>query len=301
MDKAVEIGLKADRQYWQERLIRTFGEKKSLPDVLCCVRRTVYPDGRVIELACDRPVFRQKGWELSDKWDIEPRYVDPSHETDKLANVARAMRRARSLVRDLALSNDMEYFVTLTLDGAKIDRQDPAALVSQINRFCKNRVARHGLAYILVPERHKDGSFHMHGFVNGSVRVVDSGTVVPPDGGKPRKPRSARQREQWLAGGGHIVYNLPDWDVGFTTAIRLYGERTKAVEYVCKYIGKQLDEESGLPEKIGGRWVYHGGCPARPSVEVVDMPFDDVVLTEKSWAWFCESLGCTFIRTEYSL
>ena len=39
----------------------------------------------------------------------------------------RSMRRARSKLRRLALANDFQYFVTLTLDGSKIDRYDGAA------------------------------------------------------------------------------------------------------------------------------------------------------------------------------
>lgn len=298
-DKAYDLGMKMNSEAVQARLLRTFGAKHELSDISCCVRRTIYPNGLVVELACDRPLFREKGWEDADKWSASPRTEVPG-EADHNANIARAMRRAKSLIRDLALSNDMKYFVTMTIDGEKMDRRDPAALVSQINRFCKNRVHRHGLAYIFVPERHKDGSFHMHGFVNSAVRVVDSGTVVPPEGGKPKRPRSARQRAEWLESGGHVVFNIPDWDVGFTTAVELYGDYMRAVDYVCKYVGKQLGDD-GFPQKIGGRWVYHGGCHERPTIEVADIPFDDVQITDTSWAWWCEELGCTFIRTVYSL
>ena len=74
------------------------------------------------------------------------------------------MRRAASKLRDIALCNDFRYFVTLTLDPAKIDRHDMDALVRVLNRWADNRVRRHGLRYVLVPERHKDGAIHLHGF-----------------------------------------------------------------------------------------------------------------------------------------
>ena len=62
-----------------------------------------------------------------------------------------------------------------------------------------------------------------------------------------------------MRNGGKIVYNLPRWTLGFTTAIELYGEYTAAVAYVCKYIGKE-------GEKPAGRWYYSGGDLCEPEV-----------------------------------
>jgi hypothetical protein len=131
-------------------------------------------------------------------------------------------------------------------------------------------VQRHGLRYILVPERHKKGGIHFHGFFNDVFPVVDSGTVVPPTGGKPRKPRSKAQREEWLQYGGRVVYNLPGWTLGFTTAMELHGEYPAAVAYVCKYIGKE-------GEKPAGRWYYSGGDLVEPSVDYVEISPADLV------------------------
>ena len=75
-----------------------------------------------------------------------------------------------------------------------------------------------------------------------------------------RKPRSKAQRDEWLANGGQVVYNLPGWTLGFTTAMELYGEYPAAVAYVCKYIGKD-------GEKPAGRWYYSGGDLREPHVE----------------------------------
>ena len=71
---------------------------------------------------------------------------------------------------------------------------------------------------------------HFHGFFTDAVRAVESGHTD---------------------GAGHKVYNLPEWTLGFSTAIELYGTYRSAVGYVCKYVRKQ-------EEKIGGRWFYSG-------------------------------------------
>jgi len=125
------------------------------------------------------------------------------------------------------------------------------------------------LRYILVPERHKKGGIHFHGFFNDCLKVEDSGTIKPRSGGKPRKPRSAAQRKEWLANGGQIVYNLPGWSLGFTTAMELYGEYPAAVAYVCKYIGKD-------GEKPAGRWYYSGGDLKEPEVLFAEISPEEV-------------------------
>ena len=134
------------------------------------------------------------------------------------ADMERSMRRARAKLRRLALANDFDYFVTLTLDPARIDRYDSAAITRALGWWADNMVRRHGLRYVLVPERHKDGAFHFHGFMAGpGLKAVDSG-------------------KKW---NGRTVYNLPQWTLGFTTAEQLYGDYHAAVGYCCKYIGKQ--------------------------------------------------------------
>lgn len=176
----------------------------------------------------------------------------------RAASVRRAVRRARSCVRDLARANFWRFFVTLTLDPQKVNRYDPVEVLRHLRFWLDNNVRRKGLAYVLVPEHHKDGAIHFHGLFNDALEAVDSGHKD---------------------GGGHTVYNLPGWGWGFSTAIELYGERDAAINYVCKYIGKQMDgsggAEAGTPEKIGGRWYYSGGKLERPAVEWVDVDLRD--------------------------
>jgi hypothetical protein len=264
-------------------------------------RATVYPDGTARVMASDRAIFRAPGWELgevaarrekiaqTEARDFE-RYLDavnPECEMSAYAlmrredaearkraeSLSRAQRRARAAVRDLALSNPFRWFVTLTLDASRVDRYDVREVTRKLNAWLDNHVRRDGLAYVLVPELHKDGAIHFHGLFNDALEAVDSGTVDMGTG-RPRKPRSARQRAAWLSSGGHVVYNLPAWTLGFTTAIELYGDRSKAVGYVCKYIAKQQrpgPDGTAQPGRIGGRWYYSGGALQRPRVELFNL------------------------------
>lgn len=262
-----------------------------------------YPQGFIEVLSASRPIFREPGWEPADKWVSDRGAKRPEQkptEERQAENVERAVRRAKQNLRDLALCNDMAYFVTLTLDQGIVDRYDMVEITKRLNVWCSNQVQRNGLAYILVPERHKDGAVHFHGFVNNAVEVVDSGTMTLPWEKKPRKPRSEAQRAEWLAKGGKIVYNLPAWPLGFTTAIKMYGDPVSAVGYCCKYIGKQQGGE-GLPEKIGGRWFYHGGCHNRPKVTYADVDFDKMQLVDGAFVWEVPSANAIFAKERIDL
>lgn len=221
-----------------------------------------YPCGVVDIICANGKVFTPPGWEVAEPYEREGKAKPTPREKGKKAegeDLMRSMRRASANLRRLALANDFDYFVTLTLDAAKVDRYDPVAIMKTMNRWLDNMVRRHGLRYILVPERHQDGALHFHGFFSGDgLEAVDSGTIKRPGIKQPKRPRSAAEREQWLEDGGRIVYNLPQWPLGFTTAMTLYGEYSGAVAYVCKYIGKQAGE------RPMGRWYYSGGPLAKP-------------------------------------
>jgi hypothetical protein len=147
--------------------------------------------------------------------------------------VKRAAARARKQLFELCACNDFDLFFTLTLDKERIDRYDYKEAVKKLSQWFDNRVRRRGLRYVAVPEYHKDGAIHFHGLCNSEAcRLVDSG----------RKDK------------GHAVYNLSDWNLGFTTAIKLYGERNAAAHYVAKYVTK-----STACGTIGGRYYFHGG------------------------------------------
>lgn len=252
-------------------------------------RVKTYPDGSQEVLVCEAPIFGFDGWEDPRKPSKARRAKEGGGDPD------RAIRRAKAQVKDLALCTPFRWFVTLTLSPEKVrDRHDPVEVVRRLNHWLDNQVRRKGLAYVLVPERHQDGAIHFHGFFNDALLATDSGTMVPPGGGKPRRPRGAAQRAHWVAQGGRVVYNLPGWGWGFSTAMELYGEYSKAVGYVCKYIGK--DVSAG---KIGGRWYYSGGALGRPRVDYADLSLESTAAEPGSYRFTVRDAGLGFVMARY--
>ena len=262
-------------------------ERVSYSDILKNAKIKVYPDGSASLLVLDRCVIRESGWEADKPDSGGSRWEDLSEDEREARNLSRSQRRARSAVFDLALSTPFSLFVTFTLDARRVDRYDHEEVLRHLRYWLDNSVRRRGLVYVLVPELHKDGALHFHGLINEAIDLTDSGTIIPPEGGKPRRPRSAAQRESWLTNGGKIVYNLPRWTLGFSTAIRLYGDRRRAVGYVCKYITK-------ADAKIGGRWYYSGGDLKHPDGFTADLDFSKAAAVGEPFT--VDELGCKAVK-----
>jgi len=222
----------------------------------------LYPAGTA-DIVCSTVFDFGRGWEKATLTGVEASALGRKASNPEGEDMERSMRRARSKVRRLALANDFRWFVTLTLDPSKVDTMDGAAVVKKLNAWASNMVQRHGLRYILVPERHKKGGIHFHGFFSDCLRAVDSGHLD-------------RQ--------GHKIYNLPQWSLGFTTAIELYDDYTRAVGYVCKYIGKQ-------GEKPAGRWYYSGGQLAEPKCLYFNLSYREIVEKYKGKVYTFEAPG----------
>ena len=80
-----------------------------------------------------------------------------------------SVSRTKSRVTELALCNSWEYFVTLTLSPEKYNRNDLPTFKKNLSKFLNNLRFRYGwsIKYLLIPEQHKDGAWHMHGLFMG--------------------------------------------------------------------------------------------------------------------------------------
>lgn len=272
----------------------------------CREKYITTPDGgqELVEVfVCRRPVFNPEGLELFHKWESTPCEVAKSDKWDRLERRKkarpdlfeptadeikgelhtlkreneekrkRAQRRAKTKVFDYIIANnDLDLFVTLTLDGDKIDRNNYADVIKKFNTWCDNFVRRKGLKYVCVPEHHKDGAIHFHLLTNQVFDLVSSGTFLPPVGSGKRKPlkRATLERYGYDISACQEVFNLPAWKLGFTTAMVLQGDRQRCAGYVGKYITKTT-------EKVGGRYYLHGGNLAKPTLEYSVVDFDAFV------------------------
>ena len=220
--------------------------------------RAVYlPEAGVVELcASDKAIFAGRAREPPEGGGQGVKRSQRSQRSEAGVDLRRSAGRAAQRLRWYALTNRLPVFATFTLAPDKIDRYDAQAVTRRLGQWLDNRVRRKGLRYLIVPERHRDGAIHYHGLMNDVLPMVESGTWLVPGCKRPRKPRTQRQAAEWREAGHQIVYNLPDWSLGFSTAMYVRGDYHQAVNYVAKYVTKQQEDGGG---KVAGRWYYHSG------------------------------------------
>lgn len=140
----------------------------------------------------------------------------------KEQNIYRSMLRTKQKIYDYCMSNNWEYFLTITFDQNKVDRYNYLDVSKKLSKLLNNIKTRkcNDLKYILVPEYHKDNAIHFHCLlsnING-LTFVDSG-----------KRTTSNQ----------IIYNISDFNLGFTSAINVFDSRGIS-NYITKYITKDL-------------------------------------------------------------
>lgn len=91
---------------------------------------------------------------------------EKEQNTEKLDN---NLCRAKTRVRELALCNDWSHWCTITLNKNKMNRYDLDGYIKKLGEWIShyNRKYNTKLKYILIPEQHEDGAWHMHGLMNG--------------------------------------------------------------------------------------------------------------------------------------
>lgn len=77
--------------------------------------------------------------------------------------------RARSMLLQYALCNTWDYFITITVDGKLHNRYDLGSTRSLLSQWFLDYRKKYGVNIkgVLVPELHKDGAIHYHGFISG--------------------------------------------------------------------------------------------------------------------------------------
>ena len=111
-------------------------------------------------------VHRLKDIEETAKIQVHYTSKGEAGNTEKLSE---SLSRSRSKVFELSICNDWKYFVTFTLDRAKYDRYNLNKFIKDLSQFIRDYKKKYNtkITYLLIPEKHTDGAWHLHGFLNG--------------------------------------------------------------------------------------------------------------------------------------
>lgn len=163
---------------------------------------------------------------------VNGKVKDTTNE-EKLAN---NICRARNKVLEYVLCNDFNLFVTLTLDPEKYDRCNLKKFQTDFSSFVRNYNMRKNanLKYLLVPETHEDGTWHMHGFFMGlpydRLELFDIHSERP----LPKYIVDKRKNNE-------LVYNFPAYEKQFGyNVIEPVRSKKQAALYMSKYLTKDI-------------------------------------------------------------
>lgn len=178
---------------------------------------------------------------ISPGFDLRESYQgNRSVNEDKLSN---NLIRAKNKVFEYAACNDFDYFVTLTLDPKKYNRHDLPGYIKDLGQFIRNYRRNHNLdiQYLLIPEEHKDGAWHMHGLIKGiSLDKLYKFTL------KDKLPYKILD----MIKEGRTIYDWPDYSnrFGWVTLESVIC-RVAVSKYITKYITKCVDLGKGVTDK----------------------------------------------------
>lgn len=155
---------------------------------------------------------------------------DVQHHDEKMDS---SISRAKRVILELALCNDWKYFCTFTIAGAKYNRQDLKSWNKKFKQWLRDQRKKFGrpFRFVLVPEQHADGSWHMHGLFDDSPTLISFRELYDRGENIPLK----------LVKGGY--FNWPDYQKKF--GFCSFGEirnRVAVAFYITKYISKSLSE-----------------------------------------------------------
>lgn len=142
--------------------------------------------------------------------------------------------RAKTTVKEYGLCNPWTFFLTLTISPAYFNRYNLKDFHKILVQWFRDYRKKYhiDLKYLLIPEKHKDGAWHLHGFIYGlpleHLKMFSLSDYLPT------YILDKIKR-------GETVYNWPSYadKFGFVV-IEPIRNKDKATSYITKYITKDL-------------------------------------------------------------
>ena len=144
---------------------------------------------------------------------------------NKLHSFFVSYNRTKNRIYNYARANNWEWFLTFTFNPKFVDSYNYDEIVKVMHEFLRHMgdlTKKNRSQYLIVPEKHKSGRYHLHGiFSNLDINVWKfqfSGHVTK---------------------GGLPIFNIGCFKYGFTTATQVQSS-TRVSHYISKYITKDM-------------------------------------------------------------
>lgn len=115
---------------------------------------------------------RNRGFEIDKKVETKTRQLNSNF------TFSSSLSRTKSRIRDLALSNNFDYFFTFTINSSYDFRFNTDDCFNEIRKYFKSYLRKYkNFKYICILEKHKSGALHFHGLCKGleDLYINDNG------------------------------------------------------------------------------------------------------------------------------
>lgn len=181
-------------------------------------------------------------------YDISLNQHKPKKETSEHQKQNRSLRRTLDKLSDLSMSNEFQYFVTLTF-STEFERYEYEKVAHYFKMFTKTLKRKYtDVKYIFVHEFHEDGAFHLHGLM--SAEGFEKELIKAKNNKK-----DSKYYGQDLKKNGLQIYNIKDsYSWGYATVTKIKDTK-KASSYIMKYLTKQKRKQENYLKNKKKYWT----------------------------------------------
>ena len=187
--------------------------------------------------------------EMSIDFTTENEVIGKINESDGEKKLMNNISRARNKILEYVLCNDFVFFVTLTLSPEKYDRENLPQFIKHLSKFINNYNSRKNanIQYVLIPEQHEDGAWHLHGFIMGLP--YDRLELLKVDGDRKLPYKILNKLKD-----GQLVYTFPEYEkrFGYNLFEPIRNKKASAL-YMSKYLTKDISRNV---KELGNHLYY---------------------------------------------
>ena len=197
---------------------------------ICFLKSLGYGNSKYLKLVYMRNV-KNSGLDIPKK---ELKKQKKKKSDSRGIRLEESISRSKRTIFEYAFCNEWEYFFTGTINEKKHERFNIEKYHDDLTKWVRNlnRIHQCNIRYIFVPELHKDGAVHVHGFLSGIPEKMIHRFMIGERMGK-RIVEKVRR--------GECVYNWIKYSekFGFCSLEPIRNEEA-AAKYIEKYITKEL-------------------------------------------------------------